>query len=301
MAFYPAGPNPHYLYVANTNSVIRFSYRNGDTRARSAPEKVVPILPAGGKLKGGGHWTRNLAFSRDGAKMYVSVGSFTNVWEEREVNEAGRAAIHEYNPDGTGHRFYATGIRNPVGLAIHPQTGELWTAVNERDGLGDHLPFDYVTRVQEGGFYGWPWYYLGQNQDPRHPGEEPQLRTKTLTPEVLLQAHSAALNLTFYTGSQFPAEYRNDAFLALHGSWNRARRTGYKLVRLRLQDGKPTGEYEDFMTGFVTPDANVWGRPVGVTVNKEGVLLVTDDAGGCVWRITYTGKTQPRYPSNKGL
>ncbi len=175
-----------------------------------------------------------------------------------------------------------------MGIAIHPVTGELWCSVNERDGLGDDLVPDYITRVKPGGFYGWPWYYLGPNQDPRHPGKRPDLRDKVLVPDVLIQAHSASLCITFYTGSMFPAEYRNDAFAAQHGSWNRSLRTGYKVIRVPQKNGVPTGEYVDFMTGFVTPDGNVWGRPVGVAMGKDGSLFVTDDGSNSVWRVTYT-------------
>jgi len=176
-----------------------------------------------------------------------------------------------------------------VGIAIHPATGELWASVNERDALGDDLVPDYITRVTEGGFYGWPWYYIGPNQDPRHAGKHPELRDRVLVPDILLQSHSASLQLTFYTGTQFPAEYRGDGFAAEHGSWNRSKRTGYKIIRVPLRNGKPTGEYEDFVTGFVTGDGKVWGRPVGVTVASDGSLVFTDDASDSVWRVSYTG------------
>lgn len=287
MAFYPPGPNPRWLYVANTDSVVRFPYRNGELKAASQPETIVPNIPGYGRLRGGGHWTRDICFSRDGRTMFVSVGSLTNVWENPNANEERRATILSFNPDGSNEKTYAWGIRNAVGIAIHPVTGELWCSVNERDGLGDDLVPDYVTRVKPGGFYGWPWYYLGPNQDPRHPGKRPDLRDKVLVPDVLIQAHSASLCITFYTGSLFPAEYRNDAFAAQHGSWNRSLRTGYKVIRVPQKNGVPTGEYVDFMTGFVTPDGNVWGRPVGVAVGKDGSLFVTDDGSNSVWRVTY--------------
>ncbi|HEX8129617.1 MAG TPA: sorbosone dehydrogenase family protein [Pyrinomonadaceae bacterium] len=290
IAFYPSGANPQYVYVANTGSIVRFPYRNGDLRARGEAETVVPDIPGGGQLRGGGHWTRDIAFSRDGKKMYVSVGSHSNVWENERENEERRANILEYNPDGTGFRIYAWGIRNAVGIAIHPQTGDLWASVNERDGLGDDLVPDYITRVRAGGFYGWPWYYLGANQDPRHTGKRPDLRDKVVVPDVLIQSHSASLQMEFYTGKQFPEEYRHDAFAAQHGSWNRSRRTGYKLIRVPLRKGVPTGEYEDFLTGFVTPEGDVWGRPVGVAVGRDGALFVTDDGSKTVWRISYQGK-----------
>jgi glucose/arabinose dehydrogenase len=287
IAFYPLGPDPQFVYVANTDAVLRFPYRNGDLKARGKGEVIVPDLPGGGRLRGGGHWTRDLAFSLNGKKMFVSVGSHSNVYEDPSENEERRADILEYNPDGTGFRLYAAGIRNAVGIAIHPQTGELWASVNERDGLGDDLVPDYITRVKESGFYGWPWFYLGPNQDPRHPGAHPELRHKVLIPDVLLQSHSASLEMVFYTGRQFPAEYVNSAFAAEHGSWNRARRTGYKVIRVPVRNGVPTGEYEDFMTGFVTPQGDVWGRPVGVAVGKDGSLFVTDDGSNTIWKISY--------------
>jgi glucose/arabinose dehydrogenase len=291
IAFYPPGAEPQYVYVANTGSVVRFPYRGGDLKARGAAETVVPDIPGGGQLRGGGHWTRDVVFSRDGRKMFVSVGSQSNVWEGERANEERRADILEYNPDGTGGRVYAWGIRNAVGIAINPQTGELWASVNERDGLGDDLVPDYVTRVREGGFYGWPWFYLGPNQDPRHAGKRPDLRDKVIVPDVLLQSHSASLQMEFYTGAQFPQEYRGDAFASEHGSWNRARRTGYKVIRVPVRDdGTPTGEYEDFMTGFVTPEGDVWGRPVGVATGRDRALFVTDDGSNTVWRVSHQGQ-----------
>lgn len=291
LAFYPPGPNPQYVYVANTDSVVRFPYRNGDLHARGAQELIVDDISGGGRLRGGGHWTRDLVFSRDGRKMFVSVGSRSNDNEDNDVeSEARRARIFEYSPDGKSERVYATGIRNPVGLAINPKTGDLWTSVNERDALGDHLVPDYITRVKDGGFYGWPWYYIGAHQDPRHAGAHPELKDKITVPDVLLQSHSASLDLAFYTGRQFPRAYRFDAFAAEHGSWNRSHRTGYKVIRVPQKNGVPTGAYEDFLTGFVTPEGDVWGRPVGVTIAKDGALLVSDDASNTIWRVAYTGK-----------
>jgi glucose/arabinose dehydrogenase len=291
IAFYPVGPNPQYVYVANTDSVVRFPYKSGDLKATTGePELVTNTIPGGGRLRGGGHWTRDLVFSPDSKKMYVSVGSLTNVNQENNPIEANRALIFEFKPDGTNGRIFASGIRNPVGLAIQPGTGTLWTSVNERDGLGDHLVPDYVTSVKDGGFYGWPWYYIGANEDPRKKGERPDLKDKVIVPDVLLQSHSASLDLTFYTGNNFPKEYRGHIFACEHGSWNRERRTGYKVVRIPIDKNKATGEYEDFLTGFVSDDANVWGRPVGVTVARDGSLLVSDDGSGTIWRVVYRGK-----------
>lgn len=287
LAFYPPGPNPEYVYVANTGNIVRIPYKVGDTKARSPAEQIAD-LSAGGLLEGGGHWTRDIVFSKDGQKLFASVGSKSNVDDETKIpQEKERARIFEFNPDGSGKRVYASGIRNPVGLAINPQTGILWASVNERDGLGDDLVPDYITQVKDGGFYGWPWFYLGKNQDPRHPGAKPDLADQVIVPDVLLQAHSASLNMLFYEGTQFPEKYRGDAFAALHGSWNRAMRTGYKVIRVPLKNGTPQGVYEDFLTGFVNQDGDVWGRPVGLTVAKDGSLLVCEDGNSIIWRISY--------------
>ncbi|MFL5413812.1 MAG: PQQ-dependent sugar dehydrogenase [Myxococcales bacterium] len=290
IAFHPPGADPKWVYVGETGAVIRFPYQAGDLKARGEKQVIVPDIPSGGRLHGGGHWTRDVAFSKDGKKMFVSVGSRSNVQESSSVDETRRADILEYDPDGGPSRVYASGIRNAVGIAVHPQTGELWASVNERDGLGDDLVPDYVTRVREGAFYGWPWFYLGPTQDPRHPGAHPELRDKVVTPDVLVQSHSASLEMTFYTGHKFPAEYRTDAFAAEHGSWNRKKRTGYKVIRIPIRDGKPTGEYEDFMTGFVTADGHVWGRPVGVAVANDGGLFVSDDGGDVIWKVSFRGR-----------
>jgi glucose/arabinose dehydrogenase len=290
IAFYPPGPKPTHVYVANTDSVVRFPYTEGDTKAKGEPEKIVPDIPGGGRLAGGGHWTRDIVFSLDGKKMFVSVGSRSNADDvDTQPLEKRRADILVFDPEGKGEKIYASGIRNAVGLAIEPKTGVLWCSVNERDGLGDHLVPDYVTHVEEGGFYGWPFYYIGGNEDPRLKGKHPELKEKVIVPDVLLQSHSASLVMTFYNGNQFPKEYQFDAFAGEHGSWNRARRTGYKVIRVPMKDGKATGEYEDFLVGFVTPDGDVWGRPVGVTVAKDGALLVSDDGGLIIWRVAYTG------------
>jgi len=291
IAFYPPGKNPQWVYIGNTDSVVRFPYKTGDMRA-SGPSQKITDLPGGGRLRGGGHWTRDIAFSRDGKKMYVSVGSNSNV-DDTDNNsvEFRRADVLEFNPDGTGLRVYAWGIRNCVGEAVNPKTGELWCSVNERDNIGDNLPPDYITHVQDGGFYGWPWYYIGGHQDPRHKGKHPELENKVIVPDVLLQPHFASLEMTFYEGKQFPAEYQGDIFASEHGSWNKALRAGYEVVRVPLhQTGHARGDYEDFITGFVTPDGNVWGRPVGIAVGNDGSLFVTDDGSQSIWRVTYVGK-----------
>jgi glucose/arabinose dehydrogenase len=288
LAFYPLGPNPAYLYVANTNSVVRFPYHNGDLQAAGKPETVVAKIPGGGRLRGGGHWTRDLAFSSDGARLFISVGSHSNVDDtDNNPAEFHRADILVAKPDGSGLEVYAWGIRNAVGIAIHPQTGQLWASVNERDNLGDNLVPDYITHIEAGGFYGWPWFYMGAHWDPRHQGKHPELQSKVLTPDVLLQPHNASLEMTFYEGTEFPAEYRGDIFAAEHGSWNKATRTGYEVIRVPLEKGRATGEYEDFLTGFVTPSGDVWGRPVGVTVAQDGSLIVTDDGSNTVWRVRW--------------
>jgi glucose/arabinose dehydrogenase len=272
-----------WLYVANTDSVVRFRYRSGQTQADGPPEKIVELTEGGYRQ----HWTRNIIFSKDGTKMYVSIGSATNVSVESDPR---RAAISVYDPDGKDHRIYASGLRNPIGLAWNPKTGELWTAVNERDGLGDDLVPDYITSVREGGFYGWPYSYIGQNEDPRRKGENPDLVKKAIVPDVLLTSHSAALGIVFYSGRMFPREYQGDAFVALHGSWNRQKLTGYKVIRVRFRDGKLLGnQYEDFISGWL-PDENsneVWGRPVGLLVAADGSLLITDDGAKKIWRVSY--------------
>ncbi|MEY2520654.1 MAG: hypothetical protein QOF24_2413 [Verrucomicrobiota bacterium] len=290
IAFYPPGPDPQFLYVANTNGVVRFPYRNGDLKARGPVEKLKVELSGGGLLPGGGHWTRDIVFSPDGKKMYVSIGSFSNVSDN--AMEADRARIFEFNPDGTGRNVFAWGIRNAVGIAVRTGTNELWMSTNERDELGEDLVPDYISRVQPGGFYGWPWFYIGNHQDPRHKGAHAELADKVLVPDILVQSHSATLNLCFYDGTQFPAEYKGDIFAAFHGSWNRARRTGYKIVRVPIDKatGKARGDYEDFVTGFVTPEGNVWGRPVGITVAKDGSLLFSEDGNKTIWRVSYVRK-----------
>jgi glucose/arabinose dehydrogenase len=291
IAFYPPGPDPQWLYVGNTGSVVRFPYHNGDLKATGPVQVIVPDIPSGGRLTGGGHWTRDVVFSRDGKKMYVSVGSQSNDNDtDKNPKEFHRADVLEFNPDGSGGRVYAFGIRNCVGLEVHPLTGEVWCSTNERDGLGDDLPPDYITHVQEGGFYGWPWFYMGGTWDPRHKGKHPELKDKVITPDVLLQPHFASLEMTFYEGQQFPSEYRGHIFAAEHGSWNRKKRTGYEVIRVPVKNGHATGEYQDFLTGFVTENGDVWGRPVGVAVGKDGSLFVSDDGSRSIWRVSYAGK-----------
>jgi glucose/arabinose dehydrogenase len=288
MAFYPPGNDPQFLYVANTDGVIRFPYRNGDLKARGPAEKLGAHLSGGaGNLRSGGHWTRDIAFSPDGKKMYVSIGSRSN--DSDDAREADRARIFEFNPDGSGRTVYAWGVRNAVGIKFRPGSDELWMSTNERDEIGEDLPPDYISSVRPGGFYGWPWFYIGNHADPRHKGKHPELADKVIVPDVLVEAHSATLNLCFYTGDQFPAEYKGDIFAAFHGSWNRKKRTGYKIVRVPFDHstGKALGEYEDFVTGFVTPDGKVWGRPVGLTVAKDGSLLFSEDGNGTIWRVRY--------------
>jgi glucose/arabinose dehydrogenase len=310
IAFYPPTGEPQWVYVAERNAVVRFPYGSGDLQARGAPETIVARLSE----TAGGHTTRDIAFSPDGKRMFISVGSGSNdaetigrkspdeirAWEATHGlgaawgREAARADVLVFDPQGHNGRIFATGIRNCVGLAVQPASGALWCSTNERDGLGDNLVPDYVTRVHEGGFYGWPWWYIGDHEDPRHAGERPDLRGRIALPDVLIASHSAPLAMTFYPPTAggpaaFPADYRGDAFVALHGSWNRYERTGYKVVRVRLKDGAPTGVYEDFLTGFVLDPDHVWGRPVGVTVAHDGSLLVSEDGIGTIWRIAYTG------------
>ena len=309
IAFFPAA-NPKWVYIANNNSVVRFAYVAGDLKARGAAQTIIPQLAS----STGGHSTRDLAVSADSQTLLVSIGSGSNIAEgmpkktaaetaEWQANHAlgaawgkedGRADVLAFYPDGSGISVFAGGIRNCVSVTVNPTTGQPWCAVNERDSLGDNLPPDYVTRVKAKAFYGWPWYYIGDNEDPRLKGQRPDLAGKITVPDVLIQPHSAPLGLTFYPAhagvAAFPASYRGDAFVALHGSWNRAKRTGYKVVRIKTVNGLPTGDYEDFLTGFVADDRGVWGRPVGVAVAHDGALLVTDDGGGMVWRIAYAAK-----------
>ncbi len=290
IAFYPAGPNPQWIYIGDTDEVVRFPYQNGDLKARGALQKLSD-LPGGGRLRGGGHWTRDVIFSKDGTKLFASVGSHSNVDDsDTHPEEFHRADVLEFTPEGKFIKVYAWGIRNCVGEAINPITGELWCSTNERDGLGNNLVPDYVTHVTEGGFYGWPWWYMGGHQDPRHVGKHPELGSKVITPDIVLNPHFASLEMMFYTGSQFPAEFKGDGFACEHGSWNRAQRSGYEVIRLPMHNGHATGEYEDFLTGFVLPDGTVWGRPVGVAQAPDGSLFVSDDGSRSIWHVSYTGR-----------
>jgi glucose/arabinose dehydrogenase len=304
IAFYPLGPNPEWIYIANTNGVVRFPYKSGDLKATGEPEKIVDEIPSFAD-----HWTRDLVFSPDGKRMFLSVGSASNdaldmspepkvdggleAWERTQPlgaawdTEERRADVLSFDPDGKGEQIFATGLRNCAGLTVQPTTGALWCAVNERDEMGDDVPFDYATHVKEGAFYGWPWFYIGGNEDPKHKGARPDLGNKVTVPDVLIEAHAAPLQIAFYDGDNFPREYKGNAFVTLHGSWNRGQRSGNKVVRLLFKDGKPTGEYEDFLTGFVKSNQTAWGRPVGVAVAKDGSLFVTDDASGTIWRVSH--------------
>jgi glucose/arabinose dehydrogenase/mono/diheme cytochrome c family protein len=294
IAFYPLGSNPEWVYIGDTDSVVRFPYQNGDLKARGAAQHIADLPHQGG------HWTRDVQFTADGKKMFVAVGSLANVDDpEANPDEKNRADILEFNPDGSEMRVYASGIRNAGGgLAINPKTGELWCSVNERDGLGDNLVPDYITHVEDGGFYGWPWWYIGGHQDPRFEGKHPELRDKAIVPDVLLQPHNASLEMTFYEATQFPGEYRGDIFASQHGSWNRSVRAGYEVIRVPMnQANRASGEYEDFLTGFVVDNGHVWGRPVGVAVAQDGSLLVTDDGSNSIWRVSYTGADSARAAS----
>ncbi|MBK8083751.1 MAG: sorbosone dehydrogenase family protein [Devosia sp.] len=299
IAFYPPTA-PEWVYVAESSGLVRFPYEGGAGRA-NAPQRLFNDIP------GSGHWTRDIAFSNDGRTLFYSVGSQSNVaqrigpepsgglqaWVSSQPlgsawgEEAGRAAVLAMQPDGTGRRVWATGLRNCAGMALHPVSDQPWCVVNERDALGDDVPFDYATSVADGAFYGWPWYYIGDNPDPRwQRAPRADLAGKVTIPDVLFQAHSAPLGIVFYEADAFGPDYRGDAFVALHGSWNRGSRTGYKVVRLEFEDGRPTGVYEDFVTGFVLADGSVWGRPVGVAVAPDGALYISDDGSGSIWRVS---------------
>jgi glucose/arabinose dehydrogenase len=318
IAFYPAD-NPRYVYVGNATTVVRIPYKSGEMKASGPPETIVPDIPGFAQLAGGGHWTRDVTFSKDGKHLFVSVGSGSNADDpDTHASEFHRADVLEYTPEGKFEEVYAHGIRNCVGEAVNPITGELWCSTNERDALGNHLVPDYVTSVPEGSFFGWPWYYMGGHHDPRlsdpcadGTGPNPQrtsamtteqaasckrvdLSNKVRTPDVLVQPHMASLEMLFYPmhaagANAFPHEYEGGIFAAEHGSWNRANRAGY-VIFIPMHDGHATGEYDDFLTGFVTKDGGVWGRPVGVAVGKDGSLFVVDDGSRIVWHVERVGK-----------
>lgn len=300
IVFHPQS-EPQHVYVGAANQVVRFPYRDGDREATGPAEVVIADIPTER------HWTRDLEVSPDGERLFVSIGSASNVaatmpekspeevqaWEEQHGlgaawgDEENRAVVRVFDPEGATVRNYATGLRNCSGLALQPGTDTLWCVVNERDHLGADLVPDFLARIEEGGFYGWPWYYVGGNEDPAHAGERPDLEGEVMVPEVLIQAHSSILDAVFYDADAFPDEYRGDAFAVLHGSWNREERTGYKVIRILMENGEPTGVYEDFLTGLVLDDDRVWARPAGIAVTQEGALLVADDANGTIFRIAY--------------
>jgi glucose/arabinose dehydrogenase len=274
-----------HLYVGDEGEVYRLRYRPGDTKASGERELVGA---RGALVPGGGHWTRNIAFRPDGSRYYVAVGSASNIDEEPPP----RATVQEFKADGSGQRTFASGLRNPVGIAFYPGTSDLYVVVNERDGLGDGLVPDYLTRVQEGGFYGWPYAYIGPNPQPDYAERRPDLVRKTLVPDLLFEAHSAPLGLVFYDGAQFPVAYKGGAFVALHGSWNSGKPTGYKVVFVPFRDRRPIGYYENFAVGFWAAGerrAQVWGRPAGLAIAADGSLLIADDVGQTIWRVSYGG------------
>lgn len=273
-----------FFYIANTDGLYRYPYKNNALKLETQGTKILE-LPAGGYNN---HWTRNIITNQDGSKIYVSVGSGSNVAEHGIDKEIRRAAILEINPDGTGEKIYASGLRNPVGMDWNPVNGELWTAVNERDELGDDLVPDYITSVKKDGFYGWPYSYFGNILDPRMKGERKDLAAKAIVPDVPVGPHTASLGLAFYNKNAFPKKYKNGIFVGQHGSWNRAKISGYKVVFVPFANGKPSGKPEDFLTGFIADEAKaeVYGRPVAVTVMNDGALLVNDDSGNTIWKVT---------------
>ena len=274
---------PSYLYVADTRAVWRLGYRPGQIVVKQKPRQITKSGALGDSQ---GHWTRNVIFSPDGQYMYVAIGSRSNLAED----PLPRATVQRFRTGGREQITFASGLRNPVGIAFYPRTNKLYVAVNERDGLGDELVPDYLTRVEEGDFYGWPYAYLGPRPDPEFGSKRPDLVASARAPDLLFRSHSAPLGLVFYSGGQFPDDYNGDAFVALHGSWNARRPRGYMVVRVPFRDGQPVGYYESFMTGFWTRGedrASVWGRPAGLAVADDGSLLVADDTGGIIWRVSY--------------
>lgn len=270
------------LYVANTDSIVSFPYQTGITQITATPSKLVD-LPAGAINH---HWTKNIIASKDGSRLYATVGSNSNVAENGMQNEVNRAAILEVEPKTGKTRLFASGLRNPNGLAWEPQTGALWTTVNERDELGNDLVPDYMTSVKDGGFYGWPYSYFGKNIDQRVQPQNPELVAKALVPDYALGAHTASLGLAFYQGDLLPAQYQGGAFIGQHGSWNRSPRSGYKVIFVSFSQGQPQGLPQDILTGFVNEEGKALGRPVGVAFDKSGALLVADDVGNVIWRVS---------------
>jgi glucose/arabinose dehydrogenase len=306
IAFYPPDGEPEWIYISESDGLKRYPYKSGDLKA---PEEGMEPLVQG--IPGERHWTRSIAFTPDGSTLLYAVGSGSNVGENMDREPPGgldawideyplgaswgpeerRATLLSFAADGTSEEYYATGLRNCSGVTIQPATGTPWCVVNERDEIGDNVPFDYATSVKQGAFYGWPWYYIGDNPDPRWE-EQPRddLKGQVTVPDVLFQTHSAPLNIAFYDSDAWGPEMKGDAFVAMHGSWNRGTRTGYKIVRLPFdENGAPSGEYEDFITGFVLDDASVWGRPVGIAVAPDGALFFSEDGSGTIWRVTATG------------
>lgn len=291
VGFHGADPQKRFVVASGLNGPYGMAYRDRQLFV-GCEDAVVRIGPNGRSAKvfdlpPGGHSTRNVIFNADATKLYIATGSRSNVSDE--TADPRRAAITEINADGTGARTFASGLRNPVGLAWNPASHTLWTSVNERDGLGDDLVPDYITEVKAGAFYGWPFSYIGKNEDPRRRGERPQLVQSAIAPSLLIRAHSAALGLVFYDGTMFPEQYRGGAFVALHGSWNRARRTGYSVIHVPFRKGQPAGGYDDFVTGWAPDPAKrqVWGRPAGLLVLRDGSMLIADDGGNLIWRVTY--------------
>ncbi|RDL13698.1 MULTISPECIES: sorbosone dehydrogenase family protein [Pseudomonas] len=272
------------LYVADTDRLLRFNYEPGATEIKTQPIKVVDL--PGGTLNH--HWTKNVIASKDGSKLYVTVGSNSNVGENGLDKEEGRAAIWEVDRATGNHRIFASGIRNPNGLAWEPTSGALWTAVNERDEIGSDLVPDYITSVKDGGFYGWPFSYYGQHVDVRVEPQNPDLVAKAIAPDYAVGPHTASLGLTFAEGNKLPAQFKEGAFIGQHGSWNRKPHSGYKVIFVPFAAGKPTGQPVDVLTGFLDKDENALGRPVGVVIDQQGGLLVADDVGNKVWRVSAT-------------
>ncbi|MEP6681830.1 MAG: sorbosone dehydrogenase family protein [Parafilimonas sp.] len=274
----------NHFYIANTDALLQFNYKTDDTALIGSGKPIV-VLPGEGYNN---HWTRNIIASKTGDKIYISVGSGSNAAEHGMDEEIIRANILEVNPDGSNKKIYASGLRNPVGMDWAPGTNTLWTVVNERDNLGDNLVPDYFTSIKEGGFYGWPYSYFGKNIDPRIKDQRPDLVDKAIVPDVSLGSHTASLGLTFYTNNSFPLKYHNGAFIAQHGSWNRSSLAGYKVVFIPFNNGKPSGNAEDFLTGFIAnaSKSKVYGRPVCVAVLSNGSMLVTDDASNTIWQVS---------------